>query len=147
LTEVAVRGGAKVVLGGRTLRILSVIPDFSQMVMVEVSESEPDATSAFPRSFGHAAVASSAQEHYLLVSQDDGRAMTANVTRNPEVLHAGGLRYFRTTLIFNPKKDLPGEVPTNMAPWLESAILVKVEGRAAGLFRLKVPPPMPASRT
>ena len=30
LTEVAVRGGAKVVLDGRTLRVLSVIPDFSR---------------------------------------------------------------------------------------------------------------------
>jgi hypothetical protein len=73
--------------------------------------------------------------------------MTANAARNPEVLHAGGLRYFRTTLTFNPSKDLPGQVPTNMTPWLEGAILVKVEGRAAGLFRLKSQPPIPASRT
>ena len=147
LTEVAARAGATVVLKGRTLRILSVIPDFSSMVMIEVSESEPDTASAFPRSLGQAAAGSSAQEHYLLVSQDDGRAMTAEVTRNPEVLHAGGLRYFRTTLVFNPSRDLPGEVPTNMAPWLEDAVLVKVEGRAAGLFRLKGAPPPQASRT
>jgi hypothetical protein len=141
LTEVAVREGAKVVLEGRTLRILSVIPDFSSAVVIEVSESEPDAAGGFPRSLGKAPVAPSAQEHYLLVSQDDGRAMTAEVARKPEELRAGGLRYFRTTLVFNPSRDLPGKVPTNMTPWLEGAVLVKVEGRAAGLFRLKGPPP------
>ena len=147
LTEVTLRGGTNVAQNGRTLRVLSVIPDFSGMIVVEVSESEPDANSVFPWSLAEAAVASSHQEHYLLVSQDDGRSMTANAARNPEVLHAGGLRYFRTTLTFNPSKDLPGQVPTNMTPWLEGAILVKVEGRAAGLFRLKSQPPIPASRT
>jgi hypothetical protein len=141
LTEVAVRGGARVVLDGRTLRILSVIPDFSGTIVVEVSESEPDAAGGFPRSLGKAAVAPSDREHYLLVSQDDGRAMTAEVARRPEELHAGGLRYFRTTLVFNPSRDLSGGVPANMAPWLEGAVLVKVEGRASGLFRLKGPPP------
>jgi hypothetical protein len=141
LTEVAVRGGAKVVLDGRTLRILSVIPDFSGTIVIEVSESEPDAEIGFPRSLGETAVVPSAREHYLLVSQDDGRTMTADAARKPEELHAGGLRYYRTTLVFNPSRDLSGEVPTNMAPWLEGAVLVKVEGRASGLFRLKGPPP------
>jgi hypothetical protein len=147
MTEVIVRGGANVVLKGRTLRVISVIPDFSGVIVVEVSESEPDAARVFPWSLAEAAVAPSTQEHYLLVSLDDGRTMTANAARNPEVLHAEGLRYFRTTLSFNPSRDLSGEVPTNMAPWLEGAVLVKVEGRATGLFRPKGPPTVPASRT
>ncbi len=147
MTEVAFREGAQITLDGRTIRILSFIPDFSHTIVVEVSESEPDATSGFPWSLGEVAGASSAQEHYLLVSQEDGRAMTAVSARNPEDLHAGRLRYFRTTLVFNPSRDLHGEVPTNMAPWLEGAVLVKVVGRATGLFRLKGPLPLPASRT
>ena len=147
MTEVAVRGGASVALRGRSLRVMSVIPDFSGRVVVEVSESEPDVNRAFPWSLAKEPVAPSAQEHYLLVSQDDGRAMTGTAARNPEVLHAGGLRYFRTTLSFNPAKDLSGQVPTNMAPWLEGAVLIKVRGRAAGLFQPKGPQPVPGSRT
>jgi hypothetical protein len=141
ITEVAVREAAQIALDGRTIRILSVIPDFSRLIVVEVSESEPDATNGFPGSLGEAAGAASVQEHYLLVSRDDGRAVTADAARNPEELHAGRLRYFRTTLVFNPARDLPGEVPTNMAPWLEHAVLVKVEGRATGLVPPKGPPP------
>jgi hypothetical protein len=147
MTEVAAREGAQVALDGRTMRIISIIPNYSGTILVEVSESEPDGASEFPGSLGGAVEAPSAKEHYLLVNQDDGRAMSADATRNPEELHAGRLRYFRTTLVFKPSRDLAGEVPTNMAPWLQGAVLVKVEGRTTGLFRLKGSPPGPASGT
>ena len=57
MTEIAVRGGANVALRGRTMRVMSVIPDFSGMIVVEVSESEPDANRAFPWSLAEAPAA------------------------------------------------------------------------------------------
>ena len=140
LIEVAARAGAHISRDGHTVRIISVIPDFSRTIVLEVSESEPESSATYPASLSENPDAPHPQEHYLLVSQDDGRAMTAEVTRNPEELHADRVRYFRSTLVFNPYRDLPGNVPSNMAPWIAGAVLVKVEGRDAALFRLADPP-------
>jgi hypothetical protein len=137
LVELAARAGAHVSRDGHTVRIISVIPDFSRTVVLEVSESEPESSAAYPVSLSENPDPPHPQEHYLLVSQDDGRAMTAEVTRSPEELNADRVRYFRSTLVFSPYRDLPGSVPSNMAPWLEGAVLVKVEGRDAALFKLR----------
>lgn len=147
MLEIPAHEGAQGVRDGRAARILSIIPDFSGTVVIEVSESEPERGPSYPESLAEPADPGFAREHYLLVSRDDGRAMTAEITRYPEELHAGRLRYFRTTLVFNPRRDLPGTIPTNMAPWIDGAVLVKVEGRDAGMFKVKEAPPAKLSRS
>ncbi|HZZ19548.1 MAG TPA: hypothetical protein VFE25_09270 [Opitutaceae bacterium] len=139
LVEVPAREGAHVSRDGRTVRVISLIPDFSRTIVVEVSESEPESSPSYPASLSEGSTPAHRPEHYVLVSQDDGRALTAEVTRSPEELHADRVRYFRSTLVFYPYRDLQGPVPSNIGPWIAGAVLVKVEGRDAALFKLNGP--------
>jgi hypothetical protein len=143
--EISAHEGAHAVREGRMVRILSIIPDFSGTIVVEVSESEPEHAATYPEYLSELFDSQSAPEHYLLVSRVDGRAMTAAITRNPEELHAARLRYFRSTLVFTPKRDLTGILPSNMAQWIEGAVLVKDAGRNAGHFKLGETPSIKSS--
>jgi hypothetical protein len=118
---VAAEAGAKVETEGFELKIIEIIPnDPRGGVAVEVSESAPDVELGIKE-----AAEPLSSEHYLLVNRTDGRRMTGEVTRNPEELGAPGLRYFRTSLLFRPDKDLAGNVPPNIATWLKNADLIK----------------------
>jgi hypothetical protein len=133
--EVTARAGDAVTRGGRSIKVISVTPDFTRGLVVEISESEPDRSAGFPQALADSEPSRRATERYLLVSQDDGRAMTAEAIRGPEELRAARLRYFRTTLVFKPDRDLAGNLPTNVVKWAQNALLIKVTGRDTGLSR------------
>jgi hypothetical protein len=127
--------GAATVADGYAMKVIGVIPNDPQGVVVEVSESAP--------SFAGGPVSASRQfratesEHYLIVSLDDGRRMVAETARDPEELDAANLRYFRTSLVFHPSRDLAGNVPGNIALWLRGAVLIKAFTSDLGTFELQ----------
>lgn len=120
--------GAAIVRDGFTMRIVSITPNDPHGVVIEVSESAPETAGVNARGPGDRTGADPNSERYRLTNRDDGRSMAAQVARSQEELHAGSLRYFRTTLVFDPFKELAGNVPANMATWVKGADLVKASG-------------------
>lgn len=127
LAEVPLHDNARTASGGQTLRIQSVLMDYTGQLQVAFSEGVPELSHQLGDILPDKRKPTVVPEYYFITNASDGRMLPVTPSMQGNGLTAATMRFRHFNLQLRPAAaNWQGGAPSDLAAWLQGARLIKV---------------------